>query len=83
MKSYISHYLTEHLSYEYKNFDVTLSYFIRETLGSIFLQPGIFATNPQTESTISNTCIAKESRDDDHSQIDPDFDYEKVSDEWY
>ena len=74
--------MTEHLIYNCRNYDVTFSYFIRDTLGSLFLQPGIFATNPQMESAISNTSIAEDSRDNDHSQIDPYFDYEKVLDDW-
>ena len=82
LKDYISHYLFEHLTYNCRNFDVTFSYFIRDTLGSLFLQPGVFASNPQIISAVSNKSIADKSRDNDHSQIDPYFNYEKVLSDW-
>ena len=79
LKDYISHYFFGHLEFKGgKQFDVTFSCFIRDTLGRLFLQPGVFSTNPQMKSAISNTSIAVENRYADHSQIDPYFDFEKV-----
>lgn len=83
LKDYISHYLAEHLTYKCRNYDVTFSYFIRDTLGSLFLQPGIFASNPQIESAVSSTKVSDHHRVEDHSQIDPYFDFEKVLNDWY
>jgi hypothetical protein len=83
LKCYISHYLAAHLTYKCRNYDVTFSYFIRETLGSLFMQPGIFASNPQVESAVSTTKVSDHHRIEDHSQIDPYFDFEKVLNDWY
>lgn len=78
LKGYVTEYLLNCTSYEYRNFDITFSSYIKRTLGGIFLTPKTFATNPSISSAISSADFEVEGRVDVSCRIDPLFEFESA-----
>lgn len=52
LKNFVEYYLLRFQEFEFRNFDVNLSKFIKDTNGFLVLRPSIFATNPKIPSAL-------------------------------
>ena len=78
LKSYVEDYLIHHVSYPFKNFDVTLSTYLNERFGFIDLSPSYFGTLPDIESAAGMHTSDTSRLDIKYSALDPYFDPHKV-----
>ena len=68
---FVADYLINYLNFEFREFDICLSLYFKNTFRCIFIQPNIFRTTPSTISSFACKNIKIAGRIDIFHEIDP------------
>lgn len=71
LRAFVEFYLLNILDFEFRNFDVNLSLFLKKEIGAIHISPYFFATNPLIQSSLETAKFLIKGRASVSNDCDP------------